>query len=307
MGGRGTRISAAQSSTRRRTRGSSASVSSTCSSIPSQQSRLSISHSSSASSSAPSTPEPVTEHDNAQYTTAPETMPTPERSINDDIHGVIVNTNTHSAFSPFVPSDSPCAENQLFNLFMNNTFCEPSTSFADYTSPFEVYDTPRAFSDVDPIDPFSTWTNSVPESAPAEQISFSNPPATYSHHGSPRLASQTRLNDVAGQQMDVIPAGVEYFTSNPPMTTSPQPSRYSSPTVHEFPSGLTDAQVTISSIPSMPDRASIQVTQPTADPSDRRVAVAVAICDRQDIGSTVQSLSQSLSAILCHPPSPASQ
>lgn len=304
MGSRGTRMSAAQSSSRRRTRGSSASLSSTCSSVSSPHPRLSVSHTSSASSSAPSTPEPVAEHDIVQYATMAKSTAS---SVSDDIHGVIVNPHIHSVFSPFPQADSPIAENQLFSLFMNNSFCEPSTTFADYGSSFDMYHTPSAFSDVDQMDPFSSWTNSIPDSGPMEQIPFPHAPSSFDHNSSPLLGSQGMPNDIGSTQMDTIPTGADYFTIYPPMTTSPQPSRYSSPTIQDMSSSLADAQVTISNIASMPDRASIQVAQPAPDPSDRRVAVAVAICDRQDIGSTVQSLSQSLSAILCRPPSPLSQ
>ncbi|PCH35528.1 hypothetical protein WOLCODRAFT_107457 [Wolfiporia cocos MD-104 SS10] len=58
------------------------------------------------------------------------------------------------------------------------------------------------------------------------------------------------------------------------------------------------AQLTVKAIAEFPDKASVQLTHPTSDGSDRRVAVAVAICDQDDIMSTVRTLSQSLSTML---------
>ncbi len=64
---------------------------------------------------------------------------------------------------------------------------------------------------------------------------------------------------------------------------------------------MTEPHVAFGQYSGMPDMTAIQFMQPTVDPNDPRVAVAVAICDRQHVNNTVHSLSHSLHNMLGHP------
>ncbi|KAH9924541.1 Homeodomain-like protein, partial [Fomitopsis serialis] len=104
-------------------------------------------------------------------------------------------------------------------------------------------------------------------------------------------------SEVQNPAGDSLFAHTDYLALYPPSNLSRQ-SPYLTQSIPDLSSLALDAQVTIGSLPAFPDKASVQLAQQAVDPSDRRVAVAVAICDQQDVISTVHSLSHSLSSML---------
>ncbi|OBZ65830.1 Transcriptional activator Myb [Grifola frondosa] len=223
---------------------------------------------------------------------------TPEPLVENDHTAA----STPSSLFPLTPTAE--MDDQMMNLFMNNTFGDfssisgsPSLSFFDpMSSCSDMFTASPLFGETDLLDAYAlspAMSSHVPSHSGVGPFEVNAP-----SFGTPRLIpmrtaeSQNFSSPLLSQQSSVADCAPHL-----PLRASRQPSPYnprSSSGVPRYP----DAQVTIGSVSAFPERASIQVTQPTLDPADRRVAVAVAVCDRQDIGSTVQSLSHSLTSIL---------
>ncbi|KAI0919346.1 hypothetical protein AcV7_006108 [Taiwanofungus camphoratus] len=308
-GSRGRGVSITSSSSRRRTRGVSVSSRSTSSVTSPKSPSLTSQSSPDGPITAPPTPESLTHSDENTYEAGNGTV---EKDL-------IVGTGTPSSdlADPYSlpltisPSASFSMEHQILDLFMTNTLGEslhsdatPSSSpfsHVPWTSASSISNTPPSpFGDPEQLDPFGPWPPCISGSA-----ALSNPPvldaiAGLSQHHDSSMGSSVSPNDLLDLQGFDSSATPEianclgtYF-----QTASQHESPFISSSITELREYATDAQVKIGNVPAYPDRARIQVMQPNTDPSDRRVVVAVAICDRQDVGSTVQSLSESLSTIL---------
>ncbi|KAL6304970.1 Homeodomain-like protein [Sparassis latifolia] len=291
-GSRSRRNTTIITSSRRRTRG--ASVSSPSSYSPaSPQSYSATSRSSPEGSMPPSTPEPLTENDVGASGCTVEAGPVDRTKMKS---GRMCQDTPSGSFSP--PA-GPAMEHQILDLFMSDAFADLSanspTSLLDHVPPAG---TPPILGDIEQYNLFGPWSDGVLGSATFTPSSFLDPMTGVSQQASSSVAPHFSgdILDLHGFQPAAAPEKADFLTSSSalhPQLRSP----YVTPPLSDFPA-FSDAQVTIGSVSSLPDHARIQVSQPNVDRSDRRIAVAVAICDRQDIGSTVQSLSHSLSTIL---------
>ncbi|KZT63461.1 hypothetical protein DAEQUDRAFT_680350 [Daedalea quercina L-15889] len=156
--------------------------------------------------------------------------------------------------------------------------------------------------DTTPMDPFSMWSPCVsgpatPIDAPFLDLALGVSQHTSSLYHSQSATSSGNSSEVQTPAGDGILTPADYLALYP-TSNAPRQSAYLTQSIPELSSLALDAQVTIGSLPAFPDKASVQLAQQAVDPSDRRVAVAVAICDQQDVISTVHSLSHSLSSML---------
>ncbi|KAH9833401.1 uncharacterized protein C8Q71DRAFT_813905 [Rhodofomes roseus] len=199
-------------------------------------------------------------------------------------------------FSPHMFGDSAVAEASSSASLLYN----PPSPSAAYLS-----ETPPLLGDLGDaqMDPFSMWSPCIsgpatPIDAPFMDLALgvSQHHASNFYHSQP-LTSTGSSCDVQNPAGDGVLAMADYLALYPPSNVSRQ-SPYLTQSIPELSSLALDAQVTIGSLPAFPDKASVQLAQQAVDPSDRRVAVAVAICDQQDVISTVHSLSHSLSSML---------
>lgn len=192
-------------------------------------------------------------------------------------------------FSPHMFGDSTAAETSSSASFLYN----PPSPSAAYLS-----ETPPLLGDLGDgaqIDSFSLWSPSIsagpatPIDAPFMDLALGlSQQATSSLYHSQSVTPGCTTSELS-------PA--DYLALYSPSNV-PRESPYLTQSIPELSSLALDAQVTIGSISAFPDKASVQLAQQAGDPSDRRVAVAVAICDQQDVMSTVHSLSHSLSSML---------
>lgn len=202
-------------------------------------------------------------------------------------------------FSPHMFGDSTAAEASSSASFLYN----PPSPSATYLS-----ETPPLLGDLGDsaqIDSFSLWSPSI-STGPATPIDappFMDLALGFSQHAASSLyhsqcvtpgSTTSELHNPTG---DGILSHADYLALYTP-SNAPRESPYLTQSIPELSSIALDAQVTIGSLPAFPDKASVQLSQQAGDPSDRRVAVAVAICDQQDVISTVHSLSHSLSSML---------
>lgn len=200
-------------------------------------------------------------------------------------------------FSPHMFGDSMVEASSPASILYNPP--SPSTAYLSETPPLL-----GGLGDSTHIDPFSLWSPSIsagpatPIDAPFLDLALGMSQQTTSslYHSQPVTPGGT-ASELQSPTGDGMLSSADYLSLYP-SSNAPRESPYLTQSIPELSSLALDAQVTIGSLPAFPDKASVQLAQQAGDPSDRRVAVAVAICDQQDVISTVHSLSHSLSSML---------
>lgn len=253
----------------------------------------------------------------------PGTVPSTPKLVaeGDEIHPPLLCTGADNAMPidfatrlhtrlpsplPLVPSVG--SEKRLSDAYITSTplhnFPEASSSalaFHDFSPDFNPYMYPSpsdVLGDAEQMDFFNMWSPGLSGPTTPAETAFFDPAFSLSQHAfetHETVAASGELSPRSshGDSISTFAQSLAAFV--------PQEHRLSSPLSQsnlDISNAVLDAHLTVGCIPAFPDKASVHLTQPIADSPERRVAVAVAICDQQDILSTVHSLSQSLSTML---------